>query len=138
MAKIEVRFNDVVLREVPLDKPFITVGRSAKNDIAIDNMAVSRKHARIYQEGPRFIVEDLKSLNGTFVNNKKTSQWILSDNDQILIGKQLVDLLGQRTGSDGDVQRQHQRAQEARPPVSCRSNAGMGRAVGVPAHQLLR
>lgn len=87
MARIEVKFNDVVLREVSLDKPFITVGRSAKNDIVIDNMAVSRKHARIYQEGPRFIVEDLKSLNGTFVNNKKTSQWILSDNDQILIGK---------------------------------------------------
>jgi pSer/pThr/pTyr-binding forkhead associated (FHA) protein len=87
MARIEVRFDDVTLRQVPLDRPYITIGRSSKNDIVVDNMAVSRKHARIYQEGPRFIVEDLKSLNGTFVNNKKVSQWILSDNDQILIGK---------------------------------------------------
>ena len=87
MAKIEVRFNDVALREVSLDKRFITIGRSRRNDIVIDNMAVSRKHARIYREGPRFIVEDLKSLNGTFVNNKKVSQWILSNNDQIFVGK---------------------------------------------------
>ena len=82
-----MRFNDVTLKEISLDKPSITVGRSKRNDIVIDNMAVSRKHARIYREGPRHIVEDLKSLNGTFVNNKKVSQWILSDNDQILIGK---------------------------------------------------
>jgi len=87
MARIEVRFDDVALKHVSLDKPQITIGRSGKNDIVIDNMAVSRKHARIYREGPRFIVEDLKSLNGTFVNNKKVSQWILSHNDQILIGK---------------------------------------------------
>jgi pSer/pThr/pTyr-binding forkhead associated (FHA) protein len=87
MARIEVRFNNVAVREVPLDRPTITIGRSGKNDIVVDNMAVSRKHARIYQEGPRFIVEDLKSLNGTFVNNKKVSQWILSDNDKIHIGK---------------------------------------------------
>jgi len=87
MARIEVRFDDVALKHVSLDKPQITIGRSGKNDIVIDNMAVSRKHAKIYREGPRFIVEDLKSLNGTFVNNKKVSQWILSHNDQILIGK---------------------------------------------------
>ncbi len=87
MARIELRFNDATVKEFPLDKPSITVGRSGKNDIVIDNMAVSRKHARIYREGPRFIVEDLKSLNGTFVNTKKVSQWILSDNDEILIGK---------------------------------------------------
>jgi len=82
-----MRFNDVTLKEIALDKPSITLGRSKRNDVVIDNMAVSRRHAKIYREGPRHIVEDLKSLNGTFVNNKKVSQWILSDNDQILIGK---------------------------------------------------
>ena len=87
MARIVVRFNDTALSEVPLDKPVLTIGRSRKNDIVIDNRAVSRKHARIYREGPRFIVEDLKSLNGTLVNDKKVSEWILSDSDQILIGK---------------------------------------------------
>jgi pSer/pThr/pTyr-binding forkhead associated (FHA) protein len=87
MAKLEVRFDNVTLKEISLDKPSLTIGRSNKNDIVIDNMAVSRKHARIYREGPRHIVQDLKSLNGTFVNNKKVSQWILSNNDQVLIGK---------------------------------------------------
>jgi pSer/pThr/pTyr-binding forkhead associated (FHA) protein len=87
MAKISMLFNDTALGDVLLDKPVITVGRSKKNDIVLDDRAVSRVHARIYKEGPRFIVEDLKSLNGTFVNDKKVSQWILSDNDEILIGK---------------------------------------------------
>ena len=87
MAKIVVRVNDAALSEIPLDKPVFTIGRSRKNDIVIDNRAVSRKHARIYREGPRFIIEDLKSLNGTLVNDKKVSEWILSDNDEILIGK---------------------------------------------------
>lgn len=96
MAKIEVRFGDVALREVSLDKPSVMIGRSGRNDIAIDNMAVSRKHAKIYREGPRFIVEDLKSLNGTFVNNKKVSEWILSDNDRILIGKHTLVFIDER------------------------------------------
>jgi len=87
MAKLEVRFDNVTLKEIPLEKPSLTIGRSNKNDLVIDNMAVSRKHARIYREGPRYIVQDLKSLNGTFVNNKKVSQWILSNSDQVLIGK---------------------------------------------------
>ncbi|MBW2056084.1 MAG: FHA domain-containing protein [Deltaproteobacteria bacterium] len=108
MARLEVRFNNVALRQVPLDKPSIMIGRSRRNDIVIDNMAVSRRHARIYQEGPRFIIQDLKSLNGTFVNNKRISEWILSHNDQILIGKHSLvfieeedEPLSQGAGSDG-------------------------------------
>ncbi len=97
MAKIEVRFKEVALMEVPLDKPLITIGRSKKNDVVIDNMAVSRQHARIYREGPRFVVEDLKSLNGTFVNNRKASQWILSDRDRIVIGKHTLVFIDDNT-----------------------------------------
>jgi len=96
MARIEVRFGDVTLRDIPLDKPVITIGRSKRNDIVIDNMAVSRRHARIYQEGPRFVVEDLKSLNGTFVNHRKVSHWILSDKDQILIGKHTLTFIEEK------------------------------------------
>jgi pSer/pThr/pTyr-binding forkhead associated (FHA) protein len=87
MAKITVRFNDSTVEEVPLTEASTSIGRSKKNDIVINNLAASRRHARIYQEGPRFIVEDLGSLNGTFVNDKRVSQWILSSNDQIQVGK---------------------------------------------------
>lgn len=103
MARIEMRFNDIAFKEVPLNKPSLTIGRSGKNDIVIDNMAVSRKHARIYREGPRFIVEDLKSLNGTFVNNKKVSQWILSDQDKILIGKYTLVFIDEDLQPTGDA-----------------------------------
>lgn len=112
MAKIEMMFNNVTLRQVTLDKPFITIGRSGKNDIVIDNIAVSRRHARIYQEGPRFIIEDLKSLNGTFVNNKKVSQWILSNNDQILIGKHTLVFIDEKYQPTSDIAGVHREAVE--------------------------
>ena len=103
MAKLEVRFNNMTLKEIPLDKPSLTIGRSSKNDLVIDNMAVSREHARIYREGPRHIVQDLKSLNGTFVNNKKVSQWILSNNDQVLIGKHTLLFIEEAEEPAGDM-----------------------------------
>jgi len=103
MARLEVRFNNMTLKEIPLDKPSLTIGRSNKNDLVIDNMAVSREHARIYREGPRHIVQDLKSLNGTFVNNKKVSQWILSNNDQVLIGKHTLLFIEETEESAGDM-----------------------------------
>jgi pSer/pThr/pTyr-binding forkhead associated (FHA) protein len=86
MAKLVVRFKDAVLREVLLDKPVISIGRSKRNDITLENLAVSRRHARVYREGPRYIVQDLKSLNGTYVN-KKIAQWILSHKEEIHIGE---------------------------------------------------
>jgi pSer/pThr/pTyr-binding forkhead associated (FHA) protein len=103
MAKIVVRFNNTAQSDVPLDKPVLTIGRSRKNDIVVDSMAVSRRNARIYREGPRFIVEDLKSLNGTFVNNKKVSQWILSNDDQILIGKHTLVFVDENDQSVSDT-----------------------------------
>jgi len=103
MARLEVRFNNMTLKEIPLDKPSLTIGRSNKNDLVIDNMAVSREHARIYREGPRHIVQDLKSLNGTFVNNKKVSQWILSNNDQVLIGKHTLLFIEEAEEPAGDM-----------------------------------
>ena len=57
-----------MLQEIPIAKSSITIGRVDKNDIKIENLAVSRQHAQILQDGDRYIMEDLNSLNGTFVN----------------------------------------------------------------------
>jgi pSer/pThr/pTyr-binding forkhead associated (FHA) protein len=87
MAKLIVKFRDAKLQEIPITKPAVTIGRVDKNDIKIENLAVSRQHAKIVRDGERYIIEDLNSLNGTFVNEKKVMKGVLRNNDEILVGK---------------------------------------------------
>jgi pSer/pThr/pTyr-binding forkhead associated (FHA) protein len=58
-----------------------------ENDIKIKNLAVSREHAKVVQNGDHYILEDLKSMNGTYVNDKRVMKCILKDNDEIMVGK---------------------------------------------------
>ncbi len=90
IAKVLLKFQDRTLNEVPLDKDVITIGRKPNNTIQIDNLAVSGYHAKIYKDGKRFIIEDMGSLNGTFVNGIKISKHILNNNDNALIGKHIL------------------------------------------------
>jgi len=76
-----------VLREIPIGSQPTTIGRAPDNDIPIDNLAVSNYHARVYAEGGRLVVEDLNSLNGTFVNDLRVERTTLRDGDSIAIGK---------------------------------------------------
>ncbi|MBF0537853.1 MAG: FHA domain-containing protein [Nitrospirae bacterium] len=87
MAKILLKFKDAVLKEFNLDKDVLTIGRKPTNDIHVDNLAVSGTHARIFKKDDKFYMEDLNSLNGTFVNGKKISVHHLTNNDVVIIGK---------------------------------------------------
>ncbi|MEO5358865.1 MAG: FHA domain-containing protein [Nitrospirota bacterium] len=95
MAKILLKFKEAALKEIPLDKEVITIGRKATNDIHVDNLAVSGAHARIFKKGDQFYIEDLSSLNGTFVNGKKISVCTLTDADVIIIGKHTLNFISE-------------------------------------------
>jgi pSer/pThr/pTyr-binding forkhead associated (FHA) protein len=71
----------------PLAKAELTIGRNPANDIVIDNVGVSRRHAVIKWSGDRASVEDLGSANGTFVNGQKITSHELKDGDVILVLK---------------------------------------------------
>ena len=90
MARIFLKFNEAVLKEIPLDRAQLTIGRKPDNDLVIDNPAVSGHHARIIQEHGSFFVEDLGSTNGTFVNDAKTAKHQLRNTDRIGVGKHLL------------------------------------------------
>jgi pSer/pThr/pTyr-binding forkhead associated (FHA) protein len=64
-----------------------SVGRSPDCDIFLDDVTVSRTHAVIAQQGGRFTIEDLGSLNGTFLNRHRIEQAPLTDDDEVQIGK---------------------------------------------------
>ena len=71
MARIILMFNKQVVKEYPLLKESVTIGRNEDNVITVDNLAVSGYHARIDPAGNDYILTDLQSTNGTFVNDKK-------------------------------------------------------------------
>ena len=65
-----------------------TIGRSPDNDIFLDDVTVSRKHAVVLQSGGELQIEDLGSLNGTFVNRRRIDVATrLESGDEVQIGK---------------------------------------------------
>jgi hypothetical protein len=76
----------------------VTIGRSGKNHIIIENLAVSNHHAKIDSVGDKYLLTDLKSKNGTFVHEKLISLHWLKHGDNITVGKHV--LIFAYTGDD--------------------------------------
>lgn len=70
-----------------INKPKLTIGRSLESDIFLDDITVSRKHAVLRKSGKDFIIEDLGSLNGSYVNGEIVDNVVLKYGDKIQIGK---------------------------------------------------
>ncbi len=87
MPKLILKFDDRELQECAVGTHPVTIGRLPDNMIVIDNPAVSGRHARVFREGNHYVVEDLKSTNGTFVNEKPIARHTLLDGDVVLVGK---------------------------------------------------
>lgn len=65
-----------------------TIGRdTVECDVILSDSKLSAKHARIRKEGDEFVLYDLASKNGTFVNEKQVQRQILVDNDVIAVGE---------------------------------------------------
>ena len=64
-----------------------TIGRSPDCEIFLDDVTVSRKHAVLTHRDGGFFIEDLGSLNGTFLNRRRIESGRLNDGDELQIGK---------------------------------------------------
>lgn len=118
MARLIVRFRGAVVQEHVLDKPCVRIGRREGNDIRIDNLAVSGNHAKIEKINGSYIIVDLKSTNGTFVNNKKIVQAKLRHLDEIMIGKHTLifeEEPREAQAEQGESLETHTEAQEEQP-----------------------
>jgi len=90
MAELILTFNGQACEEIPFKDDSITIGRKEENDIRIENLAVSNHHARIDRIGADFILTDLQSTNGTFINDKRMTSCKLKHGDNIQIGKHII------------------------------------------------
>ncbi len=65
----------------------MTVGRRPDSDVFLDDVTVSRDHALVVKRGGDFYLDDLGSLNGTYVNRRRLESLKLADGDELQIGK---------------------------------------------------
>src|SRR5271156_1539982 len=91
MAELFLKFEDRVLQELLLSGGTVTIGRQPDNVFRIDNPAVSGHHARVYAEGDNYVIEDVESFNGTYVNGQRISQAVLKHGDNVTIGKHTIE-----------------------------------------------
>ena len=73
-------------RQISLAPPTISLGRSPHCDVVLESKRASREHALIEVEGPKFVIVDLHSLNGTLVNGELIDRHQLAHGDSIEIG----------------------------------------------------
>ena len=65
----------------------VTVGRVPGNDIQLDDVTVSRQHAVLVRQGAAWLVRDLGSLNGTYVNSERVDESVVQHGDEVQIGR---------------------------------------------------
>ena len=102
----------------PLEGDQLTIGRDSTNGVAINDAEVSRKHARLMFQGGKYVLEDLGSTNGTFVNGQRLAgPIVLKSGDVISLGEQIVlmyDAIAADAGATVAVPRRA--VQQAAPP----------------------
>jgi serine phosphatase RsbU (regulator of sigma subunit) len=76
-----------------LSEEEVVIGRLSDSEIVLTNPYVSRQHAKVHERDGDFVVVDLNSTHGTFVNGHKISEKVLSNGDRITLGREQVDLL---------------------------------------------
>lgn len=78
--------NDNEAKVFPLETPRFTVGRGTENSLCLPHGVVSRAHAEIIRLGDDFMVRDLGSTNGSYVNGARMSEQMLNDGDVLRFG----------------------------------------------------
>src|SRR5690348_2754330 len=92
-------------KRLEFDKLEVTIGRVQGNDIILPKGNVSKRHSRIVLKDGKFIIVDLKSTNGTYVNGRKiTSPLVVKGTDKIYIGDFILSIeeLGASAGASDE------------------------------------
>ena len=92
-----VTFGTNVIESRRIDKDKITIGRDDTNDIVLNNPTISREHSEINFSDGIISIKDLRSANGTFINNVKMDDAVLDIGDEIIVGKYMIKLKSARS-----------------------------------------
>lgn len=89
MAKLIMTLDGAIIREFMIDKDSISIGRKHGNDIQLNDLTVSGRHALITSLGEDTYIDDLGSTNGTLLNGARIAKSVLTHGDiiQVEIGR---------------------------------------------------
>jgi predicted component of type VI protein secretion system len=88
--QLVVRTGPTAGKIYSLEKNELTIGRDMANDIVISDSEVSRRHARIFLQGTNYVLEDLGSTNGTFVNRQRLmGPYVLRPGEVVTLGEHI-------------------------------------------------
>jgi pSer/pThr/pTyr-binding forkhead associated (FHA) protein len=121
MPELIVKLGDKLVQRYVFDKDVISIGRARDNDIVIENLSVSRNHARIRRADGKFILTDLNSANGTMVNMVRVTKHEIVDGDLVQIGKHSLQFNGKETTNFPDIPPAEA---PAAPPLSGMASVG--------------
>ena len=88
-SKLILALDGEILREYEVDRDFMSIGRKHENDIQLNDLTVSGRHALISKVGDHVYIEDLNSTNGTLVNGNYVSKYALQHGSIIQVGHHL-------------------------------------------------
>jgi pSer/pThr/pTyr-binding forkhead associated (FHA) protein len=72
------------------DKKELTIGRGEANDIKLDGLQISTRHARLVQTGTDIVIDDLGSTNGVYVNGTRVSRATVTETDAVQVGSFII------------------------------------------------
>lgn len=105
VAKLILSMDGLVLKEIPLAKQRLTIGRKPHNDVQIDNLAVSGEHCVVVTILDDSFLEDLNSTNGTYVNGQPVKKHVLENRDIIELGKYRLKYMKEDEDEDFEARR---------------------------------
>ena len=105
MPKLILMKGPARTKQVALLAGETTIGRASTNDIALDSMQVSRRHAVVTMDGPFATIHDLGSRNGVYVNGAKVQSFVLASGDEVSIGTFKIRFLSDDDSSEVDSMR---------------------------------
>ncbi len=132
-AKLQLMLNGEVLSDHLLDKETVTIGRRPDNDIAVDNLAVSGKHAQIITILNDSFLEDLNSTNGTYVNGSLIKKHALKHGDVVGIGKHQLKYTNEQTAA---TEQQFEKTMIIRPDAAGLPEAAGSEEIGASVEKI--
>lgn len=118
----------------PLEGDQLTIGRDASNGVAINDAEISRKHSRLSFQGGKYVLEDLGSTNGTFVNGQRLAgPVVLKPGDVVSLGEQIVLMYDAINMDPGATMAAPRRSARVAPPTVVAQPVPQQQAYAAPA-----
>ncbi|MDD4870464.1 MAG: FHA domain-containing protein [Kiritimatiellae bacterium] len=96
LSHLDILLPDQSPKRIELGRNELIIGRDNDCSIHLPLANASRKHARLFVKGEEFLIEDLNSTNGTYVNGVRISRCTLRNHDQIRIGEARIQFVQQK------------------------------------------